>query len=84
MSTLARCAMSVLVLLTLAGCAGQSQQVRTADSKLQTAIKECSKKTWDIMSDENQPARSAYFRICMDEYGYDEKSYKALWIEVLY
>ena len=81
---LARCALPVLVFLALAGCAGQSpQQAHTADSGFQTAIKECSGKVRDMMLDEPRMTRVTYFRNCMDQYGYDEKSYKSLWIEVL-
>ena len=81
----ARRMMLVLVILSLAGCAGQSppQQVNMEDYLFQTAIDDCRGKIRDLMQDEHPMARAAYFRICMDKYGYDEKSYRKLWIDVL-
>ena len=76
----------ILVLLLLAGCSHQSppQQVDMEEYLFQSAIDDCRQKVRDSMHDEHPQARAFYFRICMDRYGYDEKSYKHLWIDALY
>ena len=85
MNMLARHTLLVLVLLSLAGCARQSppQQGKTADPQFQAAINACRQKTQDFMFDESQPLRASYFKICMDQYGYEEKDYKYLWIDII-
>ncbi|MDR2727262.1 MAG: hypothetical protein LBC10_04635 [Deltaproteobacteria bacterium] len=84
MNTLARCALSVFVLPALAGCAqSPPQQVNMEEYLFQTAIDECRGKIRDMMPNAHPLARAAYFRNCMEKYGYAEKDYKYLWIDVL-
>ena len=82
---LARHTLLVLALLSLTGCAQQSppQQVNMEEYLFHSAIDDCREKVWNMWHEAPRSVRAAYFRICMENYGYDEKDYRHLWIDAL-
>jgi hypothetical protein len=73
-----------LVLLSLAGCAEpRPQEVNMEEYTFRTAINSCRQAVWDRAYDEPRSVRRKVFELCMNDYGYDDQSYRHLWIDVL-